>query len=299
MNYQSNNGFNSALLINLQKQDPPSVSPPSLSPRLNNQSENTSSIYNYLPSDLITKIDTLSPAQRDLSSSSQHMSDIEMKSNEDKKSLSSYNEDNDEIVLNQYEDDIKFYGDIGNELTQPGSLSTNHKSSTNSNNSTSSASYIEKMKMNFINNYNTASGRKFSMPGWMPQNAMLSFQGGNASQNIKISNPQKGKKKSKKKKKKEKNEYTIEMFGRRGWICEHCNNFNYDSRHKCNRCGIPKMAKLINTGVNSNNQIDSENNNHKGDWCCHNCGNINYAFRLVCNRCQVPKGEDTKVVPSM
>ena len=60
MNYQSNNGFNSALLINLQKQDPPSVSPPSLSPRLNNQSENTSSIYNYLPSDLITKIDTLS-----------------------------------------------------------------------------------------------------------------------------------------------------------------------------------------------------------------------------------------------
>ena len=70
--------------------------------------------------------------------------------------------------------------------------------------------------MNFINNYNTASGRKFSMPGWMPQNAMLSFQGGNASQNIKISNPQKGKKKSKKKKKKEKNEYTIEMFGRRG-----------------------------------------------------------------------------------
>ena len=222
-----------------------------------------------------------------------------MKSNEDKKSFSSYNEDNDEIVLNQYEDDIKFYGDIGNELTQPGSLSTNHKSSTNSNNSTSSASYIEKMKMNFINNYNTASGRKFSMPGWMPQNAMLSFQGGNASQNIKISNPQKGKKKSKKKKKKEKNEYTIEMFGRRGWICEHCNNFNYDSRHKCNRCGIPKMAKLINTGVNSNNQIDSENNNHKGDWCCHNCGNINYAFRLVCNRCQVPKGEDTKVVPSM
>ena len=92
MNYQSNNGFNSALLINVEKQDPPSVSPPSLSPRLNNQSENTSSIYNYLPSDLITKIDTLSPAQRDLSPSSQHMSDIEMKSNEDKKSLSFFHD---------------------------------------------------------------------------------------------------------------------------------------------------------------------------------------------------------------
>ena len=30
--------------------------------------------------------------------------------------------------------------------------------------------------------------------------------------------------------KKIKDEYTIEMFGRWGWICEFCNNINYDKR---------------------------------------------------------------------
>ena len=38
------------------------------------------------------------------------------------------------------------------------------------------------------------------------------------------------------KKKKIKDEHTIEMFGRWGWICEFCNNFNYDTRKKCIRC---------------------------------------------------------------
>ena len=38
-------------------------------------------------------------------------------------------------------------------------------------------------------------------------------------------------------------DYTIEMFGRRGWICELCNNFNYETRKKCNRCHINKKPK--------------------------------------------------------
>ena len=35
----------------------------------------------------------------------------------------------------------------------------------------------------------------------------------------------------------------IEIFGRIGWICAQCNNFNYDTKNKCNRCGIPQSQK--------------------------------------------------------
>ena len=43
------------------------------------------------------------------------------------------------------------------------------------------------------------------------------------------------------------------MFGRRGWICLDCNNFNYESRNKCNRCGTIKNPKKINNNNNNNN----------------------------------------------
>ena len=52
-------------------------------------------------------------------------------------------------------------------------------------------------------------------------------------------------KKKKSKKNKTKIMNFLEMFGRRGWICEDCNNFNYESRNKCYRCGIPKKPKKI------------------------------------------------------
>ena len=97
------------------------------------------------------------------------------------------------------------------------------------------------------------------------------------------------KKNKKKKKKKIDDEYTVEMFGRRGWICEGCNNFNYESRKKCNRCKIPKkpLKKTVILDNKGNKIIDNiMNTNHKDDWNCYNCGNINYAFRLNCNRCQ-------------
>ena len=229
------NCFNTALLLSVPKNDSPSLSP--------NQIDNPPSLHNYLPFDLLSRIETISPADRDQSPTSQLMSDIELKSNEDKKSTSSYNEDNDDIVLNQYE-----YDELGNEMTPPGSLTTNHKSSTGSNNSTNSASMIERMKLNFMNNYNiTNSGRKLSLPIWVPQNTLMTYGVNN---NVSNNNMKQKKKKSKKKKKKEKDEFTIEMFGRRGWICEQCNNFNYDSRHKCNRCGIPKQPKVINSSLN-------------------------------------------------
>jgi hypothetical protein len=82
----------------------------------------------------------------------------------------------------------------------------------------------------------------------------------------------------------EKVEYLVEMFGRKGWICKLCNNFNYETRTKCNRCGIMKKPKNI---VDLNHRMNQ--NNKKGDWTCINCRNLNYSFRTVCNRCKIPK----------
>lgn len=95
----------------------------------------------------------------------------------------------------------------------------------------------------------------------------------------------------------EKKEYIVEMFGRRGWICSLCNNFNYETRNKCNRCGIVKKPKKI---IDLKQKFESKeskeikerndnNNNKDGDWFCFNCRNLNYSFRNVCNRCKIPK----------
>ena len=117
-------------------------------------------------------------------------------------------------------------------------------------------------------------------------------------QNNNINNgAQKAKKTKKKKKKKIDDEYTIEMFGRRGWICEGCNNFNYESRKNCNRCKIPKkpLKKSILMDNKGNRIMDNfVNANHKDDWNCYNCGNVNYAFRLNCNRCQMERENSIK-----
>ena len=90
----------------------------------------------------------------------------------------------------------------------------------------------------------------------------------------------------KQRKKKIIDEYTIEMFGRIGWICELCNNFNYDTRKKCNRCHKLKKPKRIEEYL-----LGEKNKNlgQKHFWHCKFCGNYNYAFRLVCNRCQAKK----------
>ena len=96
----------------------------------------------------------------------------------------------------------------------------------------------------------------------------------------------KNNKKQKQMKKKVIDEYTLEMFGRRGWICNLCNNFNYDTRQKCNRCHIFKNPKKIEDYLQFEK---NKSKNHKHDWLCKNCGNYNYAFRLICNRCQSKK----------
>ena len=114
-------------------------------------------------------------------------------------------------------------------------------------------------------------------------------------------------------------DYIIEMFGRVGWICEQCNNFNYDTRNKCNRCGIPKSPKKISKMKRKNelkrqeeqeklklqNQIKNQKNintkikERKGDWICAQCGNLNFSFRLVCNRCQLVKTQSDLIYQRM
>ena len=80
-------------------------------------------------------------------------------------------------------------------------------------------------------------------------------------------------------------EYMVEMFGRRGWICKLCNNFNYETRIKCNRCGILKKPKKI-MDIRKKSE---EEHNKEGDWRCMHCKNLNYSFRTLCNRCKIPK----------
>ena len=80
-------------------------------------------------------------------------------------------------------------------------------------------------------------------------------------------------------------DYMVQMFGRRGWICQLCNNFNYETRVKCNRCGVPKKPKRIF----EIRQKGEEEHYKEGDWKCYHCKNINYSFRTICNRCKLPK----------
>ena len=80
-------------------------------------------------------------------------------------------------------------------------------------------------------------------------------------------------------------DYMVEMFGRRGWICKLCNNFNYETRIKCNRCGILKKPKKL---IEIKHRTEIEHNK-EADWRCIICKNINYSFRSLCNRCKIPK----------
>ena len=85
-------------------------------------------------------------------------------------------------------------------------------------------------------------------------------------------------------------EYSVEMFGKKGWICVLCNNFNFETRVKCNRCKALKNPKKI---MNPKYKINNENNLNKddenSDWICSKCKNLNYSFRTICNRCKALK----------
>lgn len=88
--------------------------------------------------------------------------------------------------------------------------------------------------------------------------------------------------------------YTFEMYGKKGWLCKKCKNFNYETRKKCNRCGSSKKAikfKNINNEKDDNKTLIT-----KGDWLCTNCHNLNYGFRKICNRCKLKKNISNKKI---
>ena len=131
---------------------------------------------------------------------------------------------------------------------------------------------------NFIFNYNQNQSKYNYCPNFYYENNKMNKNG---AQNIKI-----------KKNKKIIDDYTLEMFGRKGWICQECNNFNYETRKKCNKCHINKKMKKLSKNYNSAFEENKELNNGN-DWTCSNCGNLNYSFRLMCNRCKIKRDIQT------
>ena len=91
-----------------------------------------------------------------------------------------------------------------------------------------------------------------------------------------------------------KEDYVFEKFGKLGWECEKCNNFNFESRTICNRCEAPKQPKSLQQ-IKMENELKSVEKKkkplieRKGDWQCPMCHNLNFAFRVTCNRCKLPK----------
>ena len=138
-----------------------------------------------------------------------------------------------------------------------------------------------KMSNNYPLNVNVNSVNKQNNNYLMNNNEYSNYFSQNPFQHKNIQETQNNS--NKQRKKKVIDEYTIEMFGRRGWICDLCNNFNYDTRKKCNRCHILKKPKKIEEYL-----LAEKNKSlaHKHFWHCKYCGNYNYAFRLICNRCQ-------------
>ena len=94
---------------------------------------------------------------------------------------------------------------------------------------------------------------------------------------------------------------------KKGWICNKCNHFNYDSRKQCMKCYMTHDGKNIKHNNKKhiheeNYKTNGHNNNHHnngkvieriGDWICINCDNLNFSFRTICNRCQLSKSEST------
>ena len=94
------------------------------------------------------------------------------------------------------------------------------------------------------------------------------------------------------------------MYGKQGWICHSCKNFNYESRVKCNRCQkIPsrevKSNQIQNVKISNESFEDSKKiklTEREGDWSCLKCKNLNFAFRMKCNRCQISKSENNNLI---
>ena len=87
-------------------------------------------------------------------------------------------------------------------------------------------------------------------------------------------------------------DYIIKMFNKLGWVCYHCNNFNFCTRKKCNQCQAIKLPKMKEEIFNQKDKKNSKKKKpRKLDWICLNCNNLNYGFRKNCNKCKIEKKE--------
>ena len=275
---------------------------------LNNSMEKINSCNNLLPNDLIKQINSISPnlSQENLNSEELiKLSNLDFESDCSQDSFSSYNREKEEFQLN----DNLSYQNI-NEIPNENKENFIYQFSENSYNSTTYSSYKINLneKENIIFNHHLSINplyNNYSITQNL-QNSFNFFSFNNINKNNilrKNSFPQnfnfflneKNKKKKKKSKKKLKDEFTIEMFGRRGWVCEKCDNFNYECRNKCNRCKLVKKPKKISKKkFQSDNCLIKEKdliNSYKENWLCSYCQNLNFAFRYICNRCSNKKNQ--------
>ena len=103
------------------------------------------------------------------------------------------------------------------------------------------------MNLNIINQFNLVNNNNFQKPRFNSSNIIegnLIFPIFN--NNINVNNK----------------DNNTEMFGRKGWFCLFCNNFNFESRNKCNKCKKNK-SQIKNKKKNNNNNDNNNNNIHK------------------------------------
>ena len=96
----------------------------------------------------------------------------------------------------------------------------------------------------------------------------------------------------------EEEEFSTQMFGKKGWICVLCNNFNFEARIKCNRCkALKNPKKIVKKNSKIKNEKNQNNSDENSDWVCSKCQNLNYSFRTICNRCKTPKIYQFEIKP--
>lgn len=305
---KSEKGFSTALLLNIsplgENFKEPLEGMDNLKLNTSVQSDNTPLMNDFLSFDLLQRIDAESPnvislaqngkipkvdieqnANEDISNGYSSENSIDIDNKENTVPLTNYPTKNQ--ILNQLDQQKNYLQNQMNQFPLYSYYDSTSKylSQSMSDNSTSNMNYQP-------NNI---------------QNAMMLLKQINTPMNL-TNNYMNNQFKQEQPKKENKEDYEIEMFGRIGWICDQCNNFNYNTRNKCNRCGIPKSPKkttklkkkMENKRKNElklNPSVQMENNSKKrikereGDWICPNCSNLNFSFRIICNRCSFPKKE--------
>ena len=235
----------------------------------------------FLSKSLIKKIEEGTPVENikidleKLKISDEFVTNIEEESDENKTSPSiqninsNQNNINDENIGNEYD-----YGkNINNNFNNNNSYNNNNINNNNNNNvnnvnnNNNNVNNVNNNKNNNNNNNKNKNDNNDNNNNLQEKNVILKEE-----------------------------DYIFEKFGKSGWECNNCNNFNFKSRTKCNRCGIEKFPKLLSK-IKKENEEKILNGERKkkpliereGDWLCSNCHNLNFAFRTFCNRCKLFK----------